>query len=467
MVVGFAYLFAHSFWQFAAAAALMGAFRGLDSGPLEAWFVDVVHEESPGADVDQELSRAGTEMAAAMAAGALLSGALIWWYPVRAFPAIDLSVATFAVLNIVHLAATLTFLKEGPRRLAENERGRRVRESIVLAPRVIGSGLRMLTRNRVLLGLIVAEIAWSTGMVAFESLMPLRLEELLGGSAQAAGALIGPVAALGWGMFALGTWLADKASKRWGVARAAMLGRFLNALGVLLMSIALSPAGLLAAYLFTYTWHGLNRVPHAALLHREADASNRSTILSINSMFAFLAFGVAGLLAGLLADSTTIATAMLAVGVVSMLGVAAYVPPGEPSWAVRRDADLCRPCGALTLTVGRAGAAGRSPRPTSHSVRHCPSLVPFTLLPAPCGAAVLPWHCRLPSTVFAEICAAGPVLRLTWTSPSTVTPFTITWPPLVSWMLPSTRPPSTLTDWKPSPWMLPSTTTLVASSEAP
>lgn len=416
MVVGFAYLFAHSFWQFAAAAALMGAFRGLDSGPLEAWFVDVVHEESPGADVDQELSRAGTVMGAAMAAGALLSGALIWWYPVRAFPAIDLSVATFAELNIVHLAATLTFLKEGPRRLAENERGRRVRESIVLAPRVIGSGLRMLTRNRVLLGLIVAEIAWSTGMVAFESLMPLRLEELLGGSAQAAGALIGPVAALGWGMFALGTWLAGKASKRWGVARAAMLGRFLNALGVLLMSIALSPAGLLA---------------------------------------------------GLLAASTTIATAMLAVGVVSMLGVAAYVPPGEPSWAVRRDADLCRPCGALTLTVGRAGAAGRSPRPTSHSVRHCPSLVPFTLLPAPCGAAVLPWHCRLPSTVFAEICAAGPVLRLTWTSPSTVTPFTITWPPLVSWMLPSTRPPSTLTDWKPSPWMLPSTTTLVASSEAP
>ena len=34
---------AHSFWAFAIGAALMGVFRALDSGPLEAWFVDTVH----------------------------------------------------------------------------------------------------------------------------------------------------------------------------------------------------------------------------------------------------------------------------------------------------------------------------------------------------------------------------------------------------------------------------------------
>lgn len=325
VVVGFAYLFAHSFWQFAAAAALMGAFRALDSGPLEAWFVDVVHEDFPGADVDQELARAGTVMGAAMAAGALLSGAVIWWHPIKALPAIDLAVAIFAVLNVVHLVATLTLLKERPRHLTESERGRRVRESVAEAPKVIASGLLLLARNKVLLGIILAEIAWSTGMVAFESLLPLRLEEMLG-SAQAAGALVGPVAAFGWGIFAFGTWLAGKASKRWGVARAAMLGRFLNALGVLLMAAALSPAGLVAAYLFTYTWHGLNGVPHAALLHREAESRNRATVLSINSMFAFLAFGIAGPLAGLLADHASIRTAILAVGLASMVGVLGYRP---------------------------------------------------------------------------------------------------------------------------------------------
>ena len=128
------------------------------------------------------------------------------------------------------------------------------------APAVIRGGLLLLARNRVLLGLIGAEICWSVGMVAFESLLPLRLEEMLG-SAQAAGALMGPVAAVGWGIFALGTWLAGRLSKRWGVARAAMLGRGLNALGVVVMGLTLTPAQLVAAYLFTYTMHGLNGPP--------------------------------------------------------------------------------------------------------------------------------------------------------------------------------------------------------------
>lgn len=325
VVTGLAYLFAQSFWQFVGAAALMGAFRALDSGPLEAWFVDTVHESAPGADVDQELSRQGTVLGVGMAVGALLSGALIWWHPIKAFPAIDLAVAVFAALNVIHLIATLTLLKEAPRPVSSGDRERRALASVMEAPAVIRGGLLLLARNRVLLGLIGAEICWSVGMVAFESLLPLRLEEMLG-SAQAAGALMGPVAAVGWGIFALGTWLAGRLSKRWGVARAAMLGRGLNALGVVVMGLTLTPAQLVAAYLFTYTMHGLNGPPHSALLHREASAQNRSTVLSINSMFAFLAFGIAGPLAGLLADHASIQSAMLTVGLVSALGIAAYLP---------------------------------------------------------------------------------------------------------------------------------------------
>ncbi|MCA0322440.1 MAG: MFS transporter [Actinobacteria bacterium] len=325
VVTGLAYLFAQSVWQFVGAAALMGAFRALDSGPLEAWFVDTVHESAPGADVDQELSRQGTVLGVGMAVGALLSGALIWWHPIKAFPAIDLAVAVFAALNVIHLIATLTLLKEAPRPVSSGDRERRALASVMEAPAVIRGGLLLLARHRVLLGLIGAEICWSVGMVAFESLLPLRLEEMLG-SAQAAGALMGPVAAVGWGIFALGTWLAGRLSKRWGVARAAMLGRGLNALGVVVMGLTLTPAQLVAAYLFTYTMHGLNGPPHSALLHREASAQNRSTVLSINSMFAFLAFGIAGPLAGLLADHASIQSAMLTVGLVSALGIAAYLP---------------------------------------------------------------------------------------------------------------------------------------------
>ena len=76
-----AYAIAQSFWAFVAAGALMGAFRALDSGPLEAWFVDTVHASTPGVDVDRQLSRAGSILGVAIAVGAVLSGLLIWWNP--------------------------------------------------------------------------------------------------------------------------------------------------------------------------------------------------------------------------------------------------------------------------------------------------------------------------------------------------------------------------------------------------
>jgi predicted MFS family arabinose efflux permease len=176
----------------------------------------------------------------------------------------------------------------------------------------------------VLAGILGAEICWSVAMLAFESLLPLRLEELLG-SGQRAGAVVGPVAALGWALFAVGTWLAGLVSRR-SVAGAAMLGRGLNGVGVLLMAAAAGPVGLVTAYLFTYSMHGLNGPPHGALLHREASSSNRTTVLSMNSMVASLAFGVASPIVGLLAERTSIAAAMAVVGVVGLVGVVGYLP---------------------------------------------------------------------------------------------------------------------------------------------
>jgi len=329
-IVGYA--LAQSFWAFVVAGVLMGVFRALDSGPLEAWFVDTVHETTPGADVDRQLSRAGTILGGAIAVGAVLSGLLIWWNPVVTVlghedtSPLDLAVWVSAALTVVHLVAAFVVMKE-PRPTAGSERTR-VAHALSEArrtPTVIRSGLLLLGRNRVLMGIVAAEVFWSIGMITFEAFMPLRLEELVG-SAQKAGALVGPVSAAGWGLFSVGAWLAGTTSSRYGVARAAILGRVLNALGAVVMGLVTGPVGLIAAYLFTYSMHGMNGPPHAALLHREAEAKNRSTVLSINSMMAFLAFGVAGPLFGLMADRVSLATAMATAGAISILGAFFYLP---------------------------------------------------------------------------------------------------------------------------------------------
>ena len=326
-----AYAVSQTFWAFLVAGALMGAFRALDSGPLEAWFVDTVHVSEPGADVDRQLSRAGTVLGAAIAVGAVLSGILIWWDPARTVlgrdgSALDASVWVSAGLSVVHLVGAYLLMRE-PRPAPGSERTR-IAHALSEArrtPGVVLGGLRLLGTNRVLLSLVIAEVFWSIGMIAFESLMPLRLEELVG-SAQRAGALVGPVSAAGWGLFAVGAWLAGTSSAGLGVARAAMLGRVLNALGAVVMGLVTGPVGLVAAYLFTYSMHGMNGPPHAALLHREAEAANRSTVLSMNSMMAFLAFAVAAPPLGALADRTSISTAMVTAGALSILGAVFYIP---------------------------------------------------------------------------------------------------------------------------------------------
>ena len=206
----------------------------------------------------------------------MLSGLLIWWNPAATVfghedaSALDVAVWVSAALSVVHLVVAWVVMKE-PRPTAGSERTR-IAHALTEArqtPVVIKSGLVLLGRNRVLMGIVAAEVFWSIGMITFEAFMPLRLEEMVG-SAQEAGALVGPVSAAGWGLFSVGAWLAGMTSARVGVARAAIVGRVLNALGAVVMGLVMGPAGLIAAYLFTYSMHGLNGPPHEALLHREA-----------------------------------------------------------------------------------------------------------------------------------------------------------------------------------------------------
>ena len=296
----------------------------LDPEALEAWFVDTVHAHDPGADVDRQLAAQGTLLGAAIATGALASGALVWWHPFSGQSALVLPFALAVLLDVAHLAAVLVLLREPARHLDTGGLERAVR-SASEAPGVVRTGLLMLRRNRVLRGILAVEVFWSIAMVVFESFQPVRLAELVGGEVRA-GAIMGPVAAAGWGVFAGGAALAGLLSPRLGVARTAMLARALNGVGAVVMGLVAGPAALIAAYLVTYGLHGTAGPMHATLLHREAVAGNRATVLSMNSMVAFAAFGLAAPALGVLADAVSTQAAMVVAGGVSILGAVFYGP---------------------------------------------------------------------------------------------------------------------------------------------
>ena len=315
---------ADSFWYFVAAAALQGAFRALDSGPLEAWFVDTVHVTEPGADVDRTLAAQGSMLGGSIAVGAVISGGLIAWDPLPSASALLLPMLCWGALNVLHLAAVVALMKE-PRTHVGVTGARRAADSVREAPVVIRDGLGLLRSNRVLRYVVLVEVFWTAALVVFETFQPIRLAELVGGEEQA-GALMGPVAAVGWGVFAAGSALAGLSSRRFGVARTAIAARILNGLGAVTMGLVAGPVALIAAYLFTYSMHGTGGPMHATLMHREASAANRATVLSMGSMVFFATFSILGPPLGLLAEATSTQVSMVVAGAFSVIGALLYLP---------------------------------------------------------------------------------------------------------------------------------------------
>ena len=332
VVAAVLYCLADSFWTFAAAAATTGAFRALDSGPLEAWFVDAVHRERPGADVDRTLAHQGALLGVSIALGSLVSGGLVWWHPLPAWSALTLPYLAYAALAVVHLAMLAMVLREG----APAAGGNQFRAALAAArraPATVAAGLRLARDNRVLRALLLVEVFWSTGMVVFESFAPIRLGELLGDNT-GAGAVVGPVASVGSAAFALGSGLAGLVSPRIGVARTALLARVLNGLGAVWLGLATGPAALIAAYLATYGLHGSAGPVYNTLLHREASAANRTTVLSLASMLSFLAYALASPALGWTASAVSTPVAMVIGGGFSGLGALCFVP------ALRREREV-------------------------------------------------------------------------------------------------------------------------------
>jgi hypothetical protein len=334
IVAAVVFVLAPSFPIFVLAWALQGIFRALDSGPLEAWYVDASRAEDPHAPVERVLTRAGTVLGLAIAVGALGSGGLVAWAPLSGSNPLLLPFGLAIAVNVAHLVLTVILVRE-MRPVALESRWRQVVGSLRQVPRTVAAGVVLLRSAPVLRSVVLVEVFWAVAMIAFETLHQVRLAELVGGE-ERAGVLIGPVSAVSWGLFAAGAALAGLASRWIGVARTALLARVLNGSFVVVMGLAAGPVGLIAAFLAAYTLHGSAGPMHNTLLHRQAGPANRATVLSINSMVAGGSASLGLLALGPLAEHTSTALAIVVAGGFSILGAALYLPARRQERAVQR-----------------------------------------------------------------------------------------------------------------------------------
>jgi predicted MFS family arabinose efflux permease len=330
MVFGIAstalFLVAHSFPMLAAACALTGVYRALDSGPLEAWYVDAAHAANPDARIDRGMGAQGTVAGVAIAVGALGSGALAAWHPLPTVDPLALAVTCSLVLHLVNLLVTAVLMVEQPR---HGGRGG-VLQSVREAPRTIVEGIGLLRASRVLLALVCVELFWGFGMVTFEGLFPVRLAELLGGTEQAA-VITGPAASAAWIASAAGSALTPWLGRRLGMARAAALTRIAQGLAVAAMGLFAGVTGVVVAFLACYAVHGTSGAAHSTLLHEQATAKVRATVLSLNSMFSQPAGALGGIALTALADGTSVSIAIIAGAVVLAAAAPLYLPAARRS----------------------------------------------------------------------------------------------------------------------------------------
>lgn len=320
------YLLADTFGAFFAAFTLQGVFRALDSGPLEAWFVDATHAADPDASIHRGLSGAGVVLGIAIAAGALLSGLLVAWEPLAGVEPLAFPVMVSLGLQVTSLIGLLLLMSDVRQERGWSAAVNAARET----PAAIGGGLRLLRDNRVLLALVAVELFWGFGMATFESFTPLRLAEVLSDTDRAA-VITGPAASAAWLVSAAGAATVPWLGRRIGLAPAAGMLRILQGLAVVGIGMATGVPGVIAAYLFAYLFHGASNPAHLTLLHRQVDSSLRATVSSLNSM-AGLSAGALGLVAlTALADATSLSAAMYVGAVILAAAAPLYVPAWKQS----------------------------------------------------------------------------------------------------------------------------------------
>ncbi|WP_051798330.1 MFS transporter [Catenuloplanes japonicus] len=297
---------ADQFWMFVVIFAMQGVFRALDSGPLDSWYVDATLAENPSASFESGLSRAGVVSGIAIGGGALLSGALVALDPIPAVSALTTPILVAVVLQTITVTAILTLLREPPRhsrtRFAATLRG---------VPAVVTDALGLLRRSRVLAALVGVELCWAFGMMTFEVFFPVRLSEVVGDPATAA-SILGPVGSAAWLASAAGAALVPLLVRRLGPAWSGLTLQLGQALAVLAIGLFTGPAGAITAYLLCYTLHGAVNPVYSGLLHRQADATNRTTVASLSSMAGQPAGAVGSITLAAIAQATTVRTAILA-----------------------------------------------------------------------------------------------------------------------------------------------------------
>ena len=314
---------ATSFPGFLAGVVLMAVGRALDSGPVEAWYVDTVHRIDPAADVAPGLARHSAADGGSLAVGAIVGGFVPGLFGGAGAAALALPFLGAAVLDLVFVVAVVRLLtedrppREGSVRTALAAGARAV-------PGTVAEAVRMSVTDGPMRLVLLLTAVGGVALVVCELLGPVRFAELAGGRDDGA-AVYGTVLAVSFGGAAVGAMLTP-ALRRLLRGSTRVTCALLFALGAAALTGLAGPDVLVLAgtgFALYYLSHGSTWPLLSAVLHTRVDAAHRATAVSAMSLAMALGGIVGNLAVPPLAAAVSMDAAFLAVAVVVLLAAAA------------------------------------------------------------------------------------------------------------------------------------------------
>jgi MFS family permease len=279
------FLLASSFATVALAALLMGLGRALSSGSIDAWFVDEFKAAAPQGNLQEALAKANILIPVGLGIGSLIGGLL----PMTLGKVINaqLGMTIFAanlfvvlVADILQLFLTQKLISE---RTWSNKKGG-WKEGFRSVPSVISSSVTYGLKNRIILVLLMVNMAIGFGVAGLELLWQPRVSEIMGNDVQTI--VFGVLAAAYFLITAVGSALSTPLCRWFNGNYGAVMAILLIALGGSTFVLAMQGDLILFAafYLLIYLLAGMTNSPYGTMYNEHVPSEQRSTMLSFQSL---------------------------------------------------------------------------------------------------------------------------------------------------------------------------------------
>jgi MFS family permease len=274
LVVFASMLVAEGLGQWIAIKVLAGAARALDSGPLEAWYVDQVRCLDARVDIRKGLSRAHAAEGGGLAVSAVAGGLL----PVALGGSLNAAVLAALLAQGVYVVGLFTLMTDD-RNSDRHAPGRATRR----VSAVIRTGIVLAMGRGPVTWLLCGSAVWGAALVGVELLWQPRFTDLLSGASDTGplGFLMAAFVAAAAGS-AMAPRLAQLAGG--GTSRSAMACTLTQATTYLALAATGTIAVAAPTFIVVYLMGGARGPFHNELLHEHVTAEQRGTMLSAVSL---------------------------------------------------------------------------------------------------------------------------------------------------------------------------------------